>query len=686
MKVADPNERRIVDYKYLKEFAGSMVPESSIHPEQALTYSKLKEILTPEHYVESDYSDSPKKIRIYKFNHSEPYIDNQVVIRRDLEIVGSNRTLTNLEFVNEDMDPMGGIRLGAIKYYSDGSKEYIGVDSNGVFNNKDQNKFTITDSILKDKLFIDGKQFTKHVTKNINSETFYHHNILIKFTFEGKEYPLKVDQIGEQYGVYINGKNNLNSDSWKPGESFDDFGGADKDWYIKDTTDYTVQGTIIPNSPIPGADEYHKKFYTGMDKRSIQSRPRHISWIEQQANQHWIYDTETFSISSDYCSGATVESKNLNRDIKSDYTIYYFKPVHNYGKYSINYLESYPTEYHKDNYPVNIRYNEQKKLIFPSIEPELQQYNKVVNPSRSSKNLTIDSANIYPNSLSYIDNDVLIMPSVTNGKFNTDESDDTEPERKYVIYYSFLSKEICKREGDNIVLDTDGAKTIFNDKENKEFKYNVLSNALTYTKQKADGVVLRGIDSSPSTLFCRDQWYRDLKIIYIYKPEYENVSWAIDHQTYGTKKDLPTIIQKSDETYWYKDPDEPKPREVKLYWASKITTPYNYEEVSYYCSHSTVIRTNPERIIEYKGNKYFGTAVIPFTGNINAKVYSGYSHLPVKITVTSGNGKLESTVEGTTPGANGQGDINVTFEELSQMGYNLWDRDTTGEHKDENFD
>ena len=79
------------------------------------------------------------------------------------------------------------------------------------------------------------------------------------------------------------------------------------------------------------------------------------------------------------------------------------------------------------------------------------------------------------------------------------------------------------------MLDTDGAETIFNDKENKEFKYNVLSNDLTYTKQKADGVVLRGIDSSPSTLFCRDQWYRDLKRIYIYKPEYENVSWAIDH-------------------------------------------------------------------------------------------------------------------------------------------------------------
>ena len=65
-------------------------------------------------------------------------------------------------------------------------------------------------------------------------------------------------------------------------------------------------------------------------------------------------DTETFSISPDYCSGTTVESKNLNRNITTIYIIDYFKPKHNYGRYSINYLESYPEEYHKDNYPVNI--------------------------------------------------------------------------------------------------------------------------------------------------------------------------------------------------------------------------------------------------------------------------------------------------------------------------------------------
>lgn len=679
------NGRRIVDYKYLKEFAGSIVPTSNIHPEQALTYSKLKEILTPEHYVESNYSDSPKKIRIYKFNHSEPYIDNQVVIRRDLEIVGSDKTIINLEFVNEDMDPMGGIRLGAIKHYSDGTKEYIGVDSNGVFNNKDQNKFVVADSVLKDKLFIEGTQFTKHVTKNINKDSYKEYRS-INFTFEGKEQTINVKQLGEEYGVYINGKDKLNSDSWKSGESFDDFGGADKDWYIKDTTDYTVQGTIIPNSPIPGADEYHDKFYTGMDKRSIQPRPRHISWIEGPANNRWIYDEESFSISSDYCSGTTVESKNLNRNIAAIYRIDYFKPKHNYGRYSINYLESYPEEYHKDNYPVNIQYYKETSYISPSIEPELQQYNKVVNPSRSSKNLTIDSANIYPNSLSYIDNDVLIMPSVTNGKLNTDEFDDTEPERKYVIYYSFLSKEICKREGDNIVLDTDGAETIFNDKLNKEFKYNVLSNVITYIKQAADGVVLRGIDSNPSIIFCYDQWYREFKYIYIYKPEYENVSWAIDHQTYGTKEALPTIIQKQDGTYWYKDPDEPKPREVKQYWINQITTPYEVKEISYYSCRPSTIKTDPERIIEYKGKKYKGTVTIDDVKDITAKVYSGYSHLPVTITVTSDNGKLESVVEGTTKGANEEGTIDVTFEQLSTMGYKLWDRDTTGEHKDENFD
>lgn len=685
MKVADPNGRRIVDYKYLKEFAGSMVPESSIHPEQALTYSKLKEILTPEHYVESDYSDSPKKIRIYKFNHSEPYIDNQVVIRRDLEIVGSNRTLTNLEFVNEDMDPMGGIRLGLIKHYSDGSKEYIGVNSNGVFNNEDQNKFTVTDSILKDKLFIDGKQFTKHVTKNVNSN-IYKQNKSIKFTFEGKEYSRNVKQSGEEYGVYINGKDKLNSNSWKSRESFDDFGGADKDWYIKDTTDYTVQGTIIPNSPIPGADKYHNKFYTGMDDRSIQPRPRHISWIEGPANNRWIYDEESFYISSDYCSGTTVESKNLNRNIVAIYRIDYFKPKHNYGRYSINYLESYPEEYHKDNYPVNIQYYKETSYIFPNIEPELQQYNKVVNPSRSSKNLTIDSANTYPNSLSYIDNDVLIMPSVVNGKLNSDESDNTEPERKYIIYYSFLSKEICKREGNEIVLDTDGSETIFNDKLNKEFKYNVLSNDITYTKQKADGVVLRGVGSNPSIIFCDDHWNRENIIRYIYKPENEGISWAIQHKTYSIKENIPTVVKNEDGTYWYKNPNESKPIQLKQYWAYYITTPYNSKEVSYYSCRPSTIKTDPERIIEYKGKKYKGTITIDDVKDITAKVYSGYSHLPVKITVTSGNGKLESTVEGTTPGANARGNINVTFEELSQMGYNLWDRDTTGEHKDENFD
>lgn len=678
------NGRRIVDYKYLKEFAGSMVPESSIHPEQALTYSKLKEILTPEHYVESDYSDSPKKIRIYKFNHSEPYIDNQVVIRRDLEIVGSNITLTNLEFVNEDMDPMGGIRLGLIKHYSDGSKEYIGVDSNGVFNNEDQNKFTVANSTLKDKLFIDGKQFTKHVTKNINSETYYKDTI-IKFTFEGKEYSRSVNQIGEEYGVYINGKDKLNSDSWESGESFDDFGGADKDWYIKDTTDYTVQGTIIPNSPIPGADEYHDKFYTGMDKRSIQPRPRHISWIKEQADKHWIYSEEDLSISSDYCAGALVESKNLNRNITPNYTIYYFKPTHQYGKYSINYLESYPTEYHKFNYPVNIKYGRQSYQAYPSIEPELQQYNKVVNPSRSSKNLTIASANTYPNSLSYIDNDVLIMPSVVNGKLDTNEYDTNEPERKYIIYYSFLSKEICKREGNEIVLDTDGSETIFNDKLNKEFKYNVLSNDIIYTKQAADGVVLRGVDSNPSIIFCLDQWHRENITRYIYKPEKEGISWAIQYKTYGIKEDIPTVVQNADGTYWYKNPNESKPIQLKQYWVGQITTPYRSKEIFYYSCRPSTIKTDPERIIEYKGKKYKGTVTIDDVKDITAKVYSGYSHLPVKITVTSGNGKLESTVEGTTPGANAQGDINVTFEELSQMGYNLWDKDTTGEHKDENF-
>ena len=679
------NGRRIVDYKYLKEFAGSMVPESSIHPEQALTYSKLKEILTPEHYVESDYSDSPKKIRIYKFNHSEPYIDNQVVIRRDLEIVGSDRTIINLEFVNEYMDPMGGIRLGAIKSYSDGTKEYIGVDSNGVFNNKDQNKFIVADSTLKDKLFIDGKQFTKHVTKNVNSETHYK-NTIVKFTFEGKEYSRSVNQIGEQYGVYINGKDSLNSDSWKSGQSFDDFGGADKDWYIKDTTDYTVQGTIIPNSPIPGADEYHNKFYTGMDDRSIQPRPRHISWIKEQANDRWIYDEEKFSISSYYCAGALVESKNLNRDIRHNYSITYFKPTHQYGKYAINYLESYSTEYHKDNYPVNIQYKKETSTIFPNIESELQQYNKVVNPSKSSQNLEIDFANTYPDSLSYIDNDVLIMPSVVNGNINTNEYDSNEPQREYAVYYSFLSKEVCKREGDNIVLDTDGTETIFNDKLNKEFKYNVLSNVVEYTKKAADGVVLRGIDSSPNTIFCADQWYRAPKRIYIYKPDYENVQWAIDNQTYGVEEDLSTIIQKQDGTYWHKDPDEPKPREVKQYWINYITTPYEVKEISYYSCRPSTIKTNPKRIIEYKGKKYKGTVTIDDVKDITAKVYSGYSHLPVTITVTSDNGKLESVVEGTTKGANEEGTIDVTFEQLSAMGYELWDRDTTGEHKDENFD
>ena len=214
--------RQVASWKWLKESllsgktVSNYVTDSSPSDGESVTYKDLKNNFAVSGKVDdfSNKTDTPSKIYIHQYSKlSTNYELNQVINREDLSVEGQDKFVTNIDIVadssylNGSMDPMGGVKLKAIKHYNTGETEE---DTN-------QDNFSITklgnSDTTSESLYINGTNNINinniNVVSNCVNNTSSTITRTILVNYSGKSQYLSLSQINDNLGHFTNGRGEI---------------------------------------------------------------------------------------------------------------------------------------------------------------------------------------------------------------------------------------------------------------------------------------------------------------------------------------------------------------------------------------------------------------------------------------------------------------------------------------------
>lgn len=550
------NHKQVASWKWLKETllsgktVSNYVTDSSPSDRQSVTYQDLKNNFAQSGKVD-DYdskTDTPSKIYIHKYSSLNTlYESNQVINQEDLSVEGQDKVVTNIDIVadssylNGRMDPMGGIKLKAIKHYNTGETEE---DTN-------QDNFSITklgnSDTTSESLYINGTNNINinnvNVVSNCVNDTSNTITRTILVNYSNKSQYLSLSQISDNLGYFTNGRgeitdgqnnskkcSNLTDSNWSS-EFLNDYGSGMKnagiDWYITKEKDTKYgQGSELPANPIPTTEEDYNYNRTHTVTDANISIPYKISWLKDMAEDYWIYDSETYSRSINCSSDYIQDQTEHTISISPSHTINYVKPRHRYGKYAILYAESYPDKFRNANgFP---------KIIDRDLvnNTKLAQ-NSISNPDCTNSQQVVSGQSSNPTGTTF-------GQSSTN-LIERDSSIAGSNKLTFTNLYTFLSPEICKRDSNNhIVYDTIGSdtRTIYSD--STQYNYNMSDTVTTeqsYSQLTAENNIEYASDS------CGTTWqgsYYDIYLILPYEYTFTTIDQAIaDGYLKGSDENIP---------------------------------------------------------------------------------------------------------------------------------------------------
>ena len=531
--------RQIASWKWLKETllsgktVSNYVTNSSPSDGESVTYKDLKNNFAVSGKVD-DYdskTDTPSKIYIHKYTKLDTlYESNQVINQEDLSVEGQDKFVTNIDiiadssYLNGCMDPMGGVKLKAIKHYNTGETEE---DTN-------QDNFSITklgnSDTTSESLYINGTNNINinnvNVVYNCVNDTSSTITRTILVNYSNKSQYLSLSQISDNLGHFTNGRgeitdgqnnskkcSNLTDNNWSS-EFLNDYGSGMKnagiDWYITAEKDIKYgQGSELPANPIPTTEENYNYNRTHTVTDANISIPYKISWLKDKAKDYWIYYSETYSRSISCPSDYIQDQTEHTISISPSHTIHYRKPVHKYGEYAILYAESYPNKFRDTN-------------GFPKIiDRDLVNNTKSAYGSISNSDCT--------NSQQAVSGQSSDPTGTTFGQSSTNlvERNMSTAGNKltFTNLYTFLSPEICKRDSNNhIVYDTTGSntRTVYGD--STQYNYNMSDTVTTeqkYSQLTAENNIEYASDS------CGTTWPSSSYDVYLILP-YEYTFTTID--------------------------------------------------------------------------------------------------------------------------------------------------------------
>lgn len=531
--------RQVASWKWLKESllsgktVSNYVTDSSPSDGESVTYKDLKNNFAVSGKVDdfSNKTDTPSKIYIHQYSKlSTNYELNQVINREDLSVEGQDKFITNIDIVadssylNGKMDPMGGVKLKAIKHYNTGETEE---DTN-------QDNFSITkldnSNTTSESLYINGTNNININNVNVvsncvnNTSSTITRTILVNYSNKSKY--LSLSQINDNLGHFTNGRgeitdgqnnskkcSNLTDSNWSS-EFLNDYGSGMKnagiDWYITTEKDTKYkQGSELPANPIPTTEENYNYNRTHTVTDANISIPYKISWLKDEARDYWIYDGEFYSRSISCPSDYIQDHTEHTISISPSHIINYVKPEHRYGEYAILYAESYPDKFRDAN-------------GFPKIiDRDLVNNTKSAYGSISNSDCT--------NSQQAVSGQSSDPTGTTFGQSSTNlvERDMSTAGNKltFTNLYTFLSPEICKRDSDNhIVYDTTGSSTRTVYGNSTQYNYNMYDTVTTeqkYSQLIAENNIEYASDS------CGTTWPSSSYDIYLILP-YEYTFTTID--------------------------------------------------------------------------------------------------------------------------------------------------------------
>ena len=509
--------RQVASWKWLKESllsgktVSNYVTDSSPSDGESVTYKDLKNNFAVSGKVDdfSNKTDTPSKIYIHQYSKSSSnYELNQVINREDLSVEGQDKFITNIDIVadssylNGKMDPMGGVKLKAIKHYNTGETEE---DTN-------QDNFSITklgnSNTTSESLYINGTDNINinnvNVVFNCVNDTSSTITRTILVNYLNKSQYLSLSQINDNLGHFTNGRgeitdgqnnskkcSNLTDSNWSS-EFLNDYGSGMKnagiDWYITTEKDTKYrQGSELPANPIPTTEENYNYNRTHTVTDANISIPYKISWLKDEARDYWIYDGESYSRSISCTSDYIQDQTEHTISISPSHIINYVKPEHRYGEYAILYAESYPDKFRDAN-------------GFPKIiDRDLVNNTKSAYGSISNSDCT--------NSQQAVSGQSSDPTGTTFEQFSTNlaERDFSTADNKltFTNLYTFLSPEICKRDSDNhIVYDTTESSTRTVYGNSTQYNYNMSDTVTTeqkYSQLTAENNIEYASDSCGTT-------------------------------------------------------------------------------------------------------------------------------------------------------------------------------------------
>lgn len=531
--------RQVASWKWLKESllsgktVSNYVTDSSPSDGESVTYKDLKNNFAVSGKVDdfSNKTDTPSKIYIHQYSKlSTNYELNQVINREDLSVEGQDKFVTNIDIVadssylNGCMDPMGGVKLKAIKHYNTGETEE---DTN-------QDNFSITklgnSDITSELLYINGTNNINinnvNVVSNCVNDTSSTITRTILVNYSNKSQYLSLSQINDNLGHFTNGRgeitdgqnnskkcSNLTDSNWSSG-FLNDYGSGMKnagiDWYITTEKDTKYkQGSELPANPIPTTEENYNYNRTHTVTDANISIPYKISWLKDEARDYWIYDSESYSRSISCPSDYIQDQTEHTISISPSHTINYIKPTHRYGEYAILYAESYPDKFRDANgFP---------KIIDRDLDSTtMSSSGSIPNPDCTNSQQAVSGQSNDPT-------------GTTFEQFSTNlvERDMSTAGNKltFTNLYTFLSPEICKRDSDNhIVYDTTESSTRTVYGNSTQYNYN-MSDTVTTEQKYSQLIAENNIEYASDS--CGTTWSSSSYDVYLVLP-YEYTFTTID--------------------------------------------------------------------------------------------------------------------------------------------------------------
>lgn len=534
------NHRQVASWKWLKETllsgktVSNYVTDSSPSDGQSVTYQDLKNNFAQSGKVD-DYdskTDTPSKIYIHKYTKLDTlYESNQVINQEDLSVEGQDKFITNIDiiadssYVNGGIDPMGGVKLKAIKHYNTGETEE---DTN-------QDNFSITklgnSNTTSESLYINGTDNINinnvNVISNCINDTSSTITRTILVNYSDKSQYLSLSQMSDNLGHFTNGRGeitdgnknskkcqNLTDSNWSS-QFLADYGSGMKnagiDWYITEEKDTKYkQGSELPTNPIPTTEESYNYNRTHTVTDANISIPYRISWLKDKAKDYWIYNSESYtrdiSCPSDYIQDQTEHTISIS----PSHTINYIKPTHRYGKYAILYAESYPDKFRDANgFPKIIDRN--------FVSTNISSSGSISNPDCTNNQYTVSGQSNDPTGTTF-------DQSFTN-LVERNSSIAGSNKLTFTNLYTFLSPEICRRDSNNhIVYDTAGSSTRTIYGNSTQYNYNMSDTVTTeqsYSKLTAENNIEYASDS------CGTNWPSSIYDVYLILP-YEYTFTTID--------------------------------------------------------------------------------------------------------------------------------------------------------------